>query len=236
MKFCVYRHTSPSGKVYIGITRINPVKRWENGHGYKNNPHFWNAIVKYGWDNFTHEILFSDLEEDEAKKIEKELITYHHSNKFDYGYNRSGGGEPFFQCKHTESAKQKMSNSHKGKYTGENNPMFGKHNCGSANGMYGKHHSEEWRKKRSEQYSGKSHPRFGVILTDEEKHKIMCGQPNKKTVLQCSNDGILIKEYNSVREVARLLNVNHTTVLRWCTGKIKPSNGYVWKFSEKGGA
>ena len=31
MKYCVYKHTSPSGKVYIGITRNDPIKRWQNG-------------------------------------------------------------------------------------------------------------------------------------------------------------------------------------------------------------
>lgn len=32
----VYKHTSPSGKVYIGITSRDPTKRWANRWGYLN--------------------------------------------------------------------------------------------------------------------------------------------------------------------------------------------------------
>ena len=30
----VYKHTSPSNKVYIGITSREPKLRWDNGNGY----------------------------------------------------------------------------------------------------------------------------------------------------------------------------------------------------------
>ena len=33
--FIVYKHTSPNGKVYIGITKQNPKQRWGNGSGYR---------------------------------------------------------------------------------------------------------------------------------------------------------------------------------------------------------
>ena len=32
--YIVYRHTSPSGKVYIGITSYKAEIRWNNGKGY----------------------------------------------------------------------------------------------------------------------------------------------------------------------------------------------------------
>ena len=34
-KWCVYKHTSPSGGIYIGITKQNPIVRWNNGFGYR---------------------------------------------------------------------------------------------------------------------------------------------------------------------------------------------------------
>ena len=49
--YTVYKHITPSGKVYIGITSIKPDKRWNRGKGYKDNIYFSNAINKYGWDN-----------------------------------------------------------------------------------------------------------------------------------------------------------------------------------------
>lgn len=87
----VYKHTSPNGKVYIGITSRNPVVRWANGHGYSGQPKFHNAILKYGWDNFSHEILFSHLSKEEACEIEMRLIEQCDSIR--NGYNSSTGGE-----------------------------------------------------------------------------------------------------------------------------------------------
>lgn len=101
-KYVVYRHTSPHGKVYIGITRQDIRKRWQGGMGYKDNPHFFSAIVKYGWDNFKHEILLEDLSEDEAYSKEKELIKEHKSNLYEFGYNRSSGGKHGNEGCHTK--------------------------------------------------------------------------------------------------------------------------------------
>ena len=57
-KWCLYRHTSPSGKVYVGITSKPILRRWNNGNGYRTCKNFWRAILKYGWDNIIHEVLF----------------------------------------------------------------------------------------------------------------------------------------------------------------------------------
>lgn len=72
--YTVYMHTCPNGKVYIGITNRSPLSRWNNGNGYKNNAHFFNAILKYGWSNIAHEILYDGLSEQEACDAEKRLI------------------------------------------------------------------------------------------------------------------------------------------------------------------
>lgn len=106
MSFIVYKHTSPSNKVYIGITKQNPIKRWRGGKGYINNTYFFRAILKYGWNNFQHEILYSELSEKEAKQIEIYLISYYNSTDHNYGYNKTKGGD--YRCKMSEEAKQQM--------------------------------------------------------------------------------------------------------------------------------
>ena len=70
----VYKHTTPSNKVYIGITHMKPEYRWNHGRGYKSNHHFYNAILKYGWENITHEILATGLTQDQAETLEREYI------------------------------------------------------------------------------------------------------------------------------------------------------------------
>ena len=56
-KWTIYKHTSPSGKSYIGLTSKDPEKRWLDGTGYNPKTKFGKAISKYGWKNFSHEIL-----------------------------------------------------------------------------------------------------------------------------------------------------------------------------------
>lgn len=55
--YCVYMHTTPSGKKYVGVSKNNAAKRWDCGRGYLSNTHFFNAIMKYGWINIKHEVL-----------------------------------------------------------------------------------------------------------------------------------------------------------------------------------
>lgn len=90
--YTVYKHTFPNGKVYIGITSIDPKKRWANGAGYKDNARMYNAIKKYGWDNIQHEILITGLTQEQAYEKEIALIAEHRSMEFDKGYNRHIGG------------------------------------------------------------------------------------------------------------------------------------------------
>ena len=105
MKFySVYKHTAPNGKVYIGITKQNPKYRWgKEGRGYINNEHFYRAIQKYGWNSFAHEILYTNLEKEEAKRLEIELISRHNSSNPNFGYNNSLGGEAGYYNKDSYS-------------------------------------------------------------------------------------------------------------------------------------
>jgi hypothetical protein len=55
--------------------------------GYQENNECFEDIIKYGWNNFSHEMLESKLNEIEAIQKEKEYI-----KKYDCvnnGYNRS---------------------------------------------------------------------------------------------------------------------------------------------------
>ena len=117
--YCVYVHTSPSGKKYIGQTGNKPEKRWgKDGIGYLNKkndrytqPAFACAIIKYGWDNFDHEIIASNLTKDEVDNFEKLLIEKLDTMNPRYGYNCTSGGDG---CHPSDETRKKMSESHKG--------------------------------------------------------------------------------------------------------------------------
>lgn len=112
-KYCVYIHTNKiNGKRYIGITSTKPELRWRHGDGYYKNKHFRDAIQKYGWDNFAHEIVFNGLSKEDACAIEKKLIQDYKTQDKRHGYNLTDGGETFH---HSQDSKQLMSERRKGK-------------------------------------------------------------------------------------------------------------------------
>ena len=89
----VYRHTDPNGKVYIGVTK-DIKHRWRGkGNGYKGGTGIWNAIQTYGWDGLLHEIIASNLTQDEAWDMETELIDSYNATDPDHGYNLTFGGQ-----------------------------------------------------------------------------------------------------------------------------------------------
>lgn len=163
----VYMHKNKiNGKMYIGITSRSPEIRWgNNGLQYTKtkNPYFYNAIKKYGWDNFEHIILFENMTEQEAKSKEREFILEYHTCIYDdikMGYNMTFGGEGTLGRVASEETKRKMSESKKGE----------------KNSFYGRHFSEESKKKLSDALKGKmageKNPFYGRKHSDETKQKI----------------------------------------------------------------
>lgn len=140
--YTVYMHISPSNKRYIGITKQSPNRRWRDGKAYKQNFHFTNAIKKYGWDNFQHVIIVKGLSKEIAEWLEIELIRVWDSTNQDKGYNLIEGGSATIGFK------------------GENHPMFGKH------------HTEDTKRKISEANSGENHPFYGKHHSKETKEKL----------------------------------------------------------------
>ena len=154
----VYMHTSPSNKVYIGITCKDVKRRWrKDGNGYKGQEYFYKAIQKYKWDNFKHEVLYEGLTKEEAEKIEIELIKKYKSNDPNYGYNILSGG--FAPGEMPDEVKQKVSMSRKGKYTGYRSPDVG---IAISNAKMGHVHSDTTKEKISTtlkgRYLGKDNP------------------------------------------------------------------------------
>lgn len=108
--YTVYCHTNKiNGKRYVGITKQKPETRWNNGKGYKLTSHFGNAIAKYGWEEFTHEILFTGLTKEEAEAKEIELIAKWKLQDRNFGYNSASGGGINCDYRLSEETKLKIA-------------------------------------------------------------------------------------------------------------------------------
>ena len=158
----VYVHTnSINGKRYVGITsKAKPEHRWNSGRGYHENPHFYAAIQKYGWDNFTHEILFDGLSEEEAKRKEIELIREWNTQDSRYGYNMTSGGDGTPNCHPSEETRRKLSEARKKENLSEETLRR------RSEGLRGRKFTEEHKKKIGDGNSKKIHmlSKDGVLL------------------------------------------------------------------------
>ena len=183
----IYRHwiiDDNKEKSYVGqvfTSKQNhdkhPRVRWKNGgKGYapKNDDkptHFWNAICKYGWNNFNHDILLKieceTLDELRFWLDEWECYYVWYYDSFYNGYNGTLGGQgtpgmsgdknPMWGRKQSDETKAKISKANKGKKSH----------------MEGKHHSAEAKKKMSEKHKKEN-------LSDETRKRMSASQKNRK--------------------------------------------------------
>ena len=225
--YIVYKHSTPSKKVYIGITKQEASKRWKNGLGYADCTAFNRAIKKYGWDNITHEILSTGLTKEEACEEEKRLIALYKSNNPEYGYNLTGGGESY---EVNDEWRKRCSDGHL-KYYAEH-PEARKRISES---QIGRVHKPESNKKRSEtmkQY---------FIDHPEERYKRGCSFRGKKRgadfsralgerkskKVYCIETG---QEYKSITYAAEVLGINRMGISNMLSGRTKTVGGYRFRY------
>lgn len=213
--YCVYAHINKiNGKIYIGQTSLRPEDRWDSGHGYKNCCRFWNAIQKYGWKNFDHEIIASNLTANEADNFERLLIEKLNTTNPQFGYNLISGGTK--NKRHSEESKEKMRKAKIGVYDGEKNPN------------YGKHHSEETKEKIRQSHLGKKWPsdkphfNLGKKHSAETKQKMTnarFGNNSKRNIM------VYCVEFNrlfwSCSNAGREIGSGSSSISRCCRKKRK---------------
>ena len=102
---------------------------------------------------------------------------------------------------------KRASKKMKGKYKGENHPM------------YGKHHLEETKEKISKANKGKHH-------SEEAKQKM------RKPILQFTKNMVFIREWDSAKSVNIELNINDSSITKCCKNKLKSAYGFIWQYKE----
>lgn len=203
-KYCVYKHINKiNGKIYIGITSKPINERWKNGYGYQRGTHFRNAIDKYGWNNFDHEIILDNLSEDQAKSKEIELIKFYNSNNRIYGYNTTNGGDGVSGLKHSSETKKKLSEIQKG-IRKSPKTEFKK---GIIPWNKGLKFTEQHKKALSEAHKGKISPR------------------RKKVI--CVETGVI---YDSVTLAAKSVNDYSSHISKVCKGIHNTCKGLHWQY------
>ena len=202
-KFYLYKHTTPNGKTYIGITSNSPHRRWMNGFGYKNTPYFYNAILKYGWDNITHEILYEDLSLEEAASKEIELIKYYKDLKL--SYNLANGGTTNAGYTSSEKQREHARNIWKGKKIPREIIEKG------AAKRVGLIHSEDTKKLMS----------------------ISMRKAHAKPVLKVDFEGNILNRYESLDDASIKNNIDRKALHRCCNLNQLKVNGVIYLYEQE---
>lgn len=176
----VYEHlrNDTNEVFYVGIGKTE-----KRAYRKDNRTQYWKRIVeKVG---YTVNIIYKDIEHQEAKKIEILLIEKYGRKDLGTGnlVNLTDGGEGTLGSIKSEETKQKMSEKQKGE----------------KNHFFGKTHLEEAKQKISEASKGKM-PMLGKKHSDKAKEKISLGQRNRKNVKGYYFD----KEKNKFRTIMQI--------------------------------
>lgn len=248
--YCVYKHTSPNGKVYIGITKQEPQKRWKNGRGYSNSVRFMNAINKYGWDSFTHEVLAEGISKVEAEVMEVRLIALYDSTNPENGYNLASGGNANTPNAETKSKISKSvqrawsdsetrdrivdgmngvkrSDESKANISSAQRKRFARpeERLRVSERQVGKTKSEESKQKTSE-----SLIRYYSDENNRNKLKeIRRALRNRAVAIRCIDTGEI---FNAVVDAENKYSISHQNIIKVCKGQRKTAGGLRWEYVE----
>jgi len=186
MEHVIYKLTSPSGKIYIG--RTSEFKQRMKSHKYNAltkcaNNSLYRAIRKYGWDNFTKEIIATAPTQETAQFLEEVLIKQFDSVKCGYNDTYVGGGGNLFenQPEKLQGFRKKMAG-----ITG-----------GEKNGMFGKQQTEEAKQKQRQKAKGRFSLQWYIDRYGQEEGELLYKQRSdtlrKRTFLRNEN-GIFVSQ------------------------------------------
>ena len=240
--YTVYCHTNLfNGKQYIGITKRKPEKRWGlNGVRYSDQA-FGYAIDKYGWGNFSHEILMDGLTKEQAEAEERRLIK-ERNTLVPNGYNLNTGGgiglevsditrkklrESRLGATASQKTREKISVIHKGKTVSEETKRK------ISDSRKGIKESDEWKQHISDGMKG--HKWSASQRENYMKSRVYAKGGECKTakrVAQYTKDGTLVTVYASISEAQKGIGNNHH-ISDCCSGKVRTAGGFVWKYVDE---
>jgi group I intron endonuclease len=192
---CIYAIVFPNGKVYIGQTIQEPIKRF-NAHiaeAIRNSSQSYhskvaNAIRKYKNEIYL-DVLYDRVPSYDLDFLERRTIYFYDS--VNNGYNILTGGNSNKSFKHTEQTKQKLKIAHLGKKLSashkdkisqslkKNPPWLGRKHTEESkkkislnHGMKGKKHTLESLQKISFHSKGSSNPMYGKTHSPETIEKM----------------------------------------------------------------
>lgn len=249
----IYKITSPSDRVYIGKSSDfnKRLYSYRNGHCVKQRL-LYNSLKKYGFENHTIECIDSfSGSNDYANDKEMFWIRSFMSNNHKWdkrGMNLTDGGDGTIGLRMSIEAKNKMSLKKIGKEPpNKGKPMpihqveMQRERMKGKSPLQGKtfsHLPEEERKRWFGSHNlGNSYNKGRKLKPHvvEMHRKRLTGKPNVflyKAILQYSNEGEFIKEYDSIKNASAETGLSCWTIGCIAKGNMKRPHKYVFKYKK----
>lgn len=214
----IYKITNKTnGKVYIGQS-IDIKKRWKQhineAKSSRQNTYLYNAMRKYGIDNFSFEI----IEECDIKSLnEREIYWIKFYNSFEgEGYNMTPGGSDPIKV----NTQELYNLWDKGLSVGEIVNYY----QGTLSASTIKNYLycyKKWTKEESKKREGRIKSKTPL-------------QKEGTVIKQYDIFGTFIKNWDtSLHEIERELKIPHNSISKVLCGKLLQSHGFQWKYGIK---
>lgn len=224
----VYCHKNIyNGYMYIGITSRTLKLRWGNGDSqYRKCVCFYEALRKYGWDSFEHLVLYEGLSKKEAETKETELIRENIAKGISYNIREDNDYLGNLRKRSVDV------------YDLDGNYI---ETCESIHDVCIKYHSGEThtyycvtgvKKTLKRKYILAFHGDDVTKKLAEAKIDRRYKTPahNRRKVQMLSDDGKVLKSFESATEAAEFINVKVGNLVWCCKGKRKSCGGYKWSY------
>ena len=222
MEWIIYKHTSPSGHIYIGQTCKKPNYRWANGNGYLRAPKFWSAIKKYGWNNIEHEIIEEGIKSQEEADA-REIFWINHYNSFRSGYNATAGGGTQI---HTSSPVFMISKTTLEILKGFPSAAEAARVMSCAQGLISS-------VCRGERIEAKGYYWcYQCAWSQDWKPRRRVNNKAKKVYQIDEISLVIVKTYDSVIAAVKSSGLTKATIENCCKNQYLPKNGYYYLFEE----
>lgn len=247
----IYKLTNKiDNMIYVGQTWLQlHIRMGKNGSNYKNSLYLYNALQKYGVENFEYTILATSHNQEEANSLESKFIIELDSKNQEVGYNLKDGGSNGL---HLDETKVKMSNTMielaksrapdhydchiENKYNlgKERTPEYKEYkseqmiewHANNPHPMQGKHQTEEVKQSMSEKLTGREVPQEVIDRANHTRRITHELYEKELEIIKAYQDGMTVKKIfeifgvKSNNKLYAILNA-HNIPKSYKTGKTK---------------
>ncbi len=227
----LYRHIrlDKNEPFYIGI---GTSKYYNRAYRNKNRSNLWKKIANKG--GYEVEILLDNLTWQEACKKEKEFICLYGRKDLKTGClaNMTDGGDGAINAIISKEHRQKIAESNKKRiFTEEDRKNISIRNTG-------RKHTAESKEKLSNSLKNSEKFKLAIKINSEkykgfkhsEESKIKIGKYKSKKVVQKTLEGVIIKIWDSAKQIQRELDLSQGNISKCCNKQYSTSYGFKWEY------